>query len=104
MSEQAGRVADATGNWVDGLAPPIARPYLRLARLDRPMASHRWLLSFVFGVVFVPFVPEKVDRVIVFCDRLMQRVKALGKNKVLHRVFDPDEIDTYTPARLHAIR
>ena len=42
MSEQAGRVADATGNWVDGLALPFARPYLRLARLDRPIGS--WLL------------------------------------------------------------
>ncbi len=42
MSENAGRVADATGNWVDGLAPPFARPYLRLARLDRPIGS--WLL------------------------------------------------------------
>ncbi len=42
MSEHAGRVADATGNWVDGLAPPFARPYLRLARLDRPIGS--WLL------------------------------------------------------------
>ncbi len=42
MSEHAGRVADATGNWVDGLAPHFARPYLRLARLDRPIGS--WLL------------------------------------------------------------
>ena len=41
MSE-GGRVADATGNWVDGLAPSFARPYLRLARLDRPIGS--WLL------------------------------------------------------------
>jgi 4-hydroxybenzoate polyprenyltransferase len=38
----SGRVADATGNWVDGLAPLPARPYLRLARLDRPIGS--WLL------------------------------------------------------------
>ena len=38
----AGRVADSTGNWVDGLAPAWARPYLRLARLDRPIGS--WLL------------------------------------------------------------
>ncbi len=36
------RVADATGNWVDTLAPPWSRPYLRLARLDRPIGS--WLL------------------------------------------------------------
>jgi 4-hydroxybenzoate polyprenyltransferase len=42
MSENAGRVADATGNWVDGLAPAFSRPYLRLARLDRPIGS--WLL------------------------------------------------------------
>jgi 4-hydroxybenzoate polyprenyltransferase len=42
MSEQAGRVSDSTGNWVDGLAPAITRPYLRLARLDRPIGS--WLL------------------------------------------------------------
>jgi len=42
MNANAGRVADATGNWVDGLAPPFARPYLRLARFDRPIGS--WLL------------------------------------------------------------
>ena len=42
MNEPAGRVADATGNWVDHLAPIGARPYLRLARLDRPIGS--WLL------------------------------------------------------------
>jgi 4-hydroxybenzoate polyprenyltransferase len=36
------RVADATGNWVDTLAPPWSRPYLRLARLDRPIGA--WLL------------------------------------------------------------
>jgi 4-hydroxybenzoate polyprenyltransferase len=42
MSGSAGRVADATGNWVDTIAPAPARPYLRLARLDRPIGS--WLL------------------------------------------------------------
>jgi 4-hydroxybenzoate polyprenyltransferase len=36
------RVADATGNWVDTVAPQFSRPYLRLARLDRPIGS--WLL------------------------------------------------------------
>src|SRR3954468_12827591 len=41
MSE-AGRVADSTGNWVDTLAPPFSRPYLRLARADRPIGA--WLL------------------------------------------------------------
>jgi 4-hydroxybenzoate polyprenyltransferase len=42
MSRATGRVADSTGNWVDSLAPARARPYLRLARLDRPIGS--WLL------------------------------------------------------------
>ena len=39
---EAGRVADSTGNWVDRLAPATFRPYLRLARADRPIGS--WLL------------------------------------------------------------
>lgn len=36
-------VADAvSGNWVDTLAPPRWRPYLRLSRADRPIGT--WLL------------------------------------------------------------
>jgi 4-hydroxybenzoate polyprenyltransferase len=42
MTRAAGSVADATGNWVDTLAPQWLRPYLRLSRLDRPIGS--WLL------------------------------------------------------------
>lgn len=43
--EAGGRVADAVpGNWVDHWAPRAARPYLRLARFDRPIGS--WLLLF----------------------------------------------------------
>jgi 4-hydroxybenzoate polyprenyltransferase len=42
MSGAAARVADATGNWVDTTAPQWARPYLRVARYDRPIGS--WLL------------------------------------------------------------
>ncbi len=37
------QVADAVkGNWVDTLAPEFTRPYLRLARADRPIGT--WLL------------------------------------------------------------
>ncbi|MEQ9225392.1 MAG: 4-hydroxybenzoate octaprenyltransferase [Parvibaculum sp.] len=37
------RVADAPpANWVDRFAPRFARPYMRLARLDRPIGT--WLL------------------------------------------------------------
>lgn len=40
-----GAVADAQpGNWVDRLAPAGWRPYLRLARFDRPIGA--WLLLF----------------------------------------------------------
>jgi 4-hydroxybenzoate polyprenyltransferase len=42
MTGTAGRVADSTGNWVDTAAPVWLKPYLRLARLDRPIGS--WLL------------------------------------------------------------
>jgi 4-hydroxybenzoate polyprenyltransferase len=42
MTEAGGRVADSTGNWVDTHAPAPVRPYLRLARADRPIGA--WLL------------------------------------------------------------
>jgi 4-hydroxybenzoate polyprenyltransferase len=42
MSGTAAPVADATGNWVDSRAPSWSRPFLRLARFDRPIGS--WLL------------------------------------------------------------
>src|ERR1700754_4193879 len=42
MRELAARVAAAIGNWVDTRAPVWSRPYLRLARFDRPIGS--WLL------------------------------------------------------------
>lgn len=41
----AGRVPDAPAdNWVDRLAPQAVKPYLRLARFDRPIGA--WLLLF----------------------------------------------------------
>jgi 4-hydroxybenzoate polyprenyltransferase len=42
VNQALGHVADSTGNWVDGRAPAWARPYLRLARFDRPIGA--WLL------------------------------------------------------------
>jgi 4-hydroxybenzoate polyprenyltransferase len=43
MPDAADAVADAPrGNWVDTLAPPATRPYLRLSRADRPIGT--WLL------------------------------------------------------------
>jgi 4-hydroxybenzoate polyprenyltransferase len=42
VNQALGHVADSTGNWVDVRAPVWARPYLRLARFDRPIGA--WLL------------------------------------------------------------
>src|ERR1700733_503393 len=42
MNGAAAPVADATGNWIDTLAPRWSRPYLRLSRFDRPIGA--WLL------------------------------------------------------------
>lgn len=42
MTDFSAPVADATANWVDTYAPLWARPYLRLARMDRPIGT--WLL------------------------------------------------------------
>ena len=59
VPSHSGRVADAQKySWVDHLAPKIARPYLRLARLDRPIGF--WLLfwpcamSLALGAVASP--------------------------------------------------
>ncbi|MCX7644836.1 MAG: 4-hydroxybenzoate octaprenyltransferase [Rhodobacteraceae bacterium] len=46
-----GQVADAVrGNWVDRLAPPWSRPYLRLSRADRPIGTWLLLLPCWWGV------------------------------------------------------
>ena len=42
MTDLSAPVADSTANWVDTHAPVWARPFLRLARMDRPIGS--WLL------------------------------------------------------------
>ncbi len=73
-------------------------------QLDHAMAAHDWPITFSVGVGVFTRVPASVDHAVAFCDRLMQRVKALGKNKVMHKVYDPDEIETPPPARIHAIR
>jgi 4-hydroxybenzoate polyprenyltransferase len=45
MSSNADSIPDALpGNWVDRAAPQALRPYLRLARFDRPIGA--WLLLF----------------------------------------------------------
>jgi diguanylate cyclase (GGDEF)-like protein len=66
-------------------------------QLDLAMTKHDWPITFSIGVGVFPRVPENADRVIAFADKIMYRVKALGKNKVMHRIYDPDEPDTIPP-------
>ncbi len=71
--------------------------------LDAAMTQHEWPITFSIGVGIFPSVPDTVDRAIAFTDRLMYRVKALGKNRVLHRVYNPDEPDTNPPTQLSTV-
>jgi 4-hydroxybenzoate polyprenyltransferase len=61
MSDAAARVADATGNWVDTRAPRWSRPYLRLARLDRPIGSWLLLLPCWWSTALAAFVARDIS-------------------------------------------
>ena len=62
--DQAGAVQDAPGNWVDRRAPAFTRPYLRLARLDRPIGTWLllwpcwWAIALAGGVASAEDVPQ----------------------------------------------
>jgi diguanylate cyclase (GGDEF)-like protein len=73
-------------------------------QLESAMTRHDWPLTFSVGVGVFLRVPEHVDSVIAYCERVMQRVKAGGKNKVMVRVFDPDENTVAPRAPLHVVR
>ena len=50
----AGQVADAPrANWVDRYAPPVARPYLRLSRADRPIGTWLLLIPCLWAIALV---------------------------------------------------
>jgi len=61
MSDAAARVADATGNWVDSRAPQWSRPYLRLARLDRPIGSWLLLMPCWWSAALAAFVARDIS-------------------------------------------
>jgi 4-hydroxybenzoate polyprenyltransferase len=62
MSDAAARVADATGNWVDTRAPAWSRPYLRLARYDRPIGSWLLLMPCLWSAALAAGVAGDVSR------------------------------------------
>ena len=93
MSPAAGSVADATGNWVDTLAPAWSRPYLRLARLDRPIGS--WLLllpcwwsSALAAVAAGKSVPSLLHLALFFIGAFAMRGAGCTWNDIVDRDLD----------------
>jgi 4-hydroxybenzoate polyprenyltransferase len=93
MSPAAGSVADATGNWVDTLAPAWSRPYLRLARLDRPIGS--WLLllpcwwsSALAAIAAHKSTPRLLDIVLFFIGAFAMRGAGCTWNDIVDRDLD----------------
>jgi 4-hydroxybenzoate polyprenyltransferase len=93
MSRAAGSVADATGNWVDTLAPSWSRPYLRLARLDRPIGS--WLLllpcwwsSALAAIAAHQAAPRLLHIVLFFVGAFAMRGAGCTWNDIVDRDLD----------------
>ena len=93
MSRAAGSVADATGNWVDTLAPAWSRPYLRLARLDRPIGS--WLLllpcwwsSALAAIAADQAAPSLLHIVLFFVGAFAMRGAGCTWNDIVDRDLD----------------
>jgi 4-hydroxybenzoate polyprenyltransferase len=62
MSDAVTRVADSTGNWVDTIAPTWSRPYLRLARFDRPIGSWLLLMPCWWSAALSAGIAHRLDR------------------------------------------
>ena len=60
--------------------------------LNTSMAEHGWPVTFSIGLGIFPGAPVSADDVISFADKLMYRVKASGKNKVMTETFAPLEL------------
>jgi 4-hydroxybenzoate polyprenyltransferase len=93
MNMSPGSVADATGNWVDTLAPAWSRPYLRLARLDRPVGS--WLLllpcwwsSALAAVAAHARAPSLLHIVLFFVGAFAMRGAGCTWNDIVDRDLD----------------
>src|ERR1700683_5531368 len=93
MNRATGAVADAIGNWVDALAPVWSRPYLRLARLDRPIGS--WLLllpcwwsAALAAVAAHARVPSLCHLVLFFVGAFAMRGAGCAWNDIVDRDLD----------------
>ena len=93
MNSVAAPVADATGNWVDTLAPRWSRPYLRLARLDRPIGSWLLLMPCWWSAALSAGVAHRLDRlpldvVLFFIGAFVMRGAGCTWNDITDRDLD----------------
>ena len=93
MSELAARVADAIGNWVDTRAPVWSRPYLRLARFDRPIGSWLLLLPCWWSAALASTLARDVSRlpiilVLFFVGAFVMRGAGCTWNDITDRDLD----------------
>ncbi|MFO7307160.1 MAG: 4-hydroxybenzoate octaprenyltransferase [Pseudomonadota bacterium] len=86
-------VADAAaGNWVDRYAPPASRPYLRLARMDRPIGW--WLLllpcwwSLALAAIATGTVPNLWYALLFFIGAVAMRGAGSTYNDIVDRDLD----------------
>jgi 4-hydroxybenzoate polyprenyltransferase len=92
MTGAAGQVADSTGNWVDHLAPSWTRPYLRLARADRPIGA--WLLlipcwwSAALAAVYAGQLPNLLHLVLFAVGAIAMRGAGCTWNDLVDRDID----------------
>ncbi|TDQ84184.1 4-hydroxybenzoate polyprenyltransferase [Dongia mobilis] len=81
----------ATGDWVDRRVPAALRPYLRLARVDRPIGT--WLLLFPgwwsIALAAPPGVWPDIEALILFAiGALVMRGAGCTVNDIADRDFD----------------
>jgi 4-hydroxybenzoate polyprenyltransferase len=93
MNGLAARVADATGNWVATRAPMWSRPYLRLARFDRPIGSWLLLMPCWWSAALAAGVLGKVDQlplviVLFFIGAFVMRGAGCTWNDITDRDLD----------------
>jgi 4-hydroxybenzoate polyprenyltransferase len=93
MTGVAARVADATGNWVDTHAPSWSRPYLRLARFDRPIGSWLLLMPCWWSAALAAGVAGKLDQlpltiVLFFVGAFVMRGAGCTWNDITDRKLD----------------
>jgi 4-hydroxybenzoate polyprenyltransferase len=93
MRAAPGRVADSTGNWVDGLAPRWMQPYLRLARFDRPIGA--WLLLIpcwwsagLAAIAARPAWPDPWHLILFFVGAFVMRGAGCTWNDIVDRNLD----------------